>query len=668
MTSRPRDGSTAPTTAADRRYRPELQGLRALASALVVIYHVWFHRVSGGVDVFFVISGFLLTGQLVRAAERGPLGLRARWSRTLLRLLPAATVVLVATVIAGAMILPPNRWAQTVREVVASALFVENWQLAADSVDYSARSNMASVVQHFWSLSIQGQFFVLWPLLIAVVAISLRGVTAGLRSRVTLVLGGVFALSLIYSIALTAENQPLAYFHTVTRLWEFALGGLIALLADRITLPVRAAVAAGWAGVVGLVLCGLVLQVETVFPGYAALWPTGCATLVLLAGRTGSRFGVDRLLVTRPARWLGDISYPLYLWHWPVLVLYLVASDRVNAGPLSGAAVIALSVALAAATHLLVEKPLLHREISTPHGYRLAVAGLTLVVAMAGGWQFVATQMATPVGQVGDAAHPGALALSSGPVAAAPVLPPPVSVYDDWVHTEGWDCTPLARVGTDSCTQPVTFVPTKRIVLVGDSHMQQFTASLLAVAQRNQWQLTTILRGACPFSTASEVDPGDQGCRDWNTAAAAEITEMHPDAVVTLASRDVRTGQTEQTPTGFVQQWQRLDALGIPVIAIRDNPRFDYSVPDCLAQHAAQPDSCGVARDAVYAADPPYRHVPDVPDNVTFVDIADAVCGPTFCPAEIGNVLVYLDDNHLSASYAGSMGRFVGQQVLAALR
>ena len=175
-----------------RRYRPELQGLRALAVALVVVYHVWLNRVSGGVDVFFVISGFLLTGQLARAAERGALDLPRRWSRMLVRLVPSMAVVLVVTAGVAANLLPEGRWPQTFRELVASALFLENWRLAADSVDYAARSNTVSVVQHFWSLSIQGQFFLVWPLLLAVVALAARGSGTRLRQYLSRRGHGVF--------------------------------------------------------------------------------------------------------------------------------------------------------------------------------------------------------------------------------------------------------------------------------------------------------------------------------------------------------------------------------------------------------------------------------------------------------------------------------------------
>ena len=652
-----------------RVHRPELQGLRAVAVTLVVVYHVWFGRVSGGVDVFFVISGFLLTGQLARAAGRGPLELGRRWSRTLVRLVPCAVVVLVATVAAGVLLLPEGRWLQTLREVAAAALFLENWQLAADAVDYAARSNMSSPVQHFWSLSVQGQFFLVWPLLVALVGIAARGDAARMRAHLTVATLGVFAASLTFSVVLTATNQPLAYFHSLTRLWEFALGGLLALTIDGVRLPPRTRVRLGWVGLVGLLACGAVLRVGNVFPGVAALWPTGCAVLVLLAGRTGARWGVDRLLTARPLRYVGDLSYPLYLWHWPVLVFCLVLTGRDRLDLATGAGVVALSVVLAVLTHHLIEEPVPRLPGG---GFRVAVAGLAAVFLAAGLWQVEAMQRAQGTGEVGDIRYPGALALAVGEPEPAPLLPPPVSVYDDWVRIENWDCMPMTRFPMDACTQPVES-PQRRIVVVGDSHAQQLAGLLVPIAERHGWQLTVIARGACPFSTASEVVPDEPDCLAWGESAMAEIADLQPDAVVTLASRDVRPGLTEQTPPGFVARWQQLAQLGIPVLAIRDNPRFDRSMPDCVqsswVQRPGGEDAppCRVDRAAVYAAEPPWTHVPDVPPNVRFLDIADRVCGPAFCPAVIGNVLVYLDDNHLTASYSTSMAPLVEGDVLAAL-
>ncbi|MHA6780555.1 acyltransferase family protein [Pseudonocardia saturnea] len=646
-----------PPVATQRRFRPELQGLRAVAVTLVVVYHVWFGRVSGGVDVFFLITGFLLTGGMLRSTHRAAVPLLRQWAHTLGRLLPAALVVLLSVVVGAAVVLPESRWMQTVREVLASALFLQNWQLAADSVDYTARSNAASVVQHFWSLSIQVQVMLVAPVLMALVVLTARSAGVSPRRHLTILLGGVFVASLTYSVALTAADQPFAYFHTLTRLWEFAFGGLLALVIDRVAVPARIRVRLGWLGLGGLVACGLVLQVGSVFPGYAALWPTGCAALVLLAGDTGSRAGADRLLSSAPLRRLGDLSYPLYLWHWPLLVLAMVWTREDRLGPGVGFAVIGVSLVLAVLTERLVALP---RD-----AFRASVAGLAVVLAATACWQLAAVARTASDGLIGDPVHPGAAAPAD--LAVAGLLPAPAAVTEDWVRIEHWECAPLLRFPHDACRQPVVDEPQRRIVLVGDSHVQQLAGALIPIAERSGWQLISMVYGACPFSTASEVVPDEQTCLDWNDAAAAEIADLRPDAVVTLASRDVRSGLTEKTPSGFVDRWWQLADLGIPVLAVRDNPRFDFSPPDCIQQLGRGNPECGVSREAVYAPDPPYALLADVPPNVSFLDIADAVCDDALCPAERGNVLVYMDDNHLTATYGASMAPVLEEQVRGAL-
>lgn len=658
-------GSAAPATR--DRFRPELEGLRALAVTLIVVHHVWLGRVSGGVDVFFLISGFLLTGQLHRAAARDGLDLRRQWGRAAARLVPTASTVLVAAVVAGALLLPESRWPQTVREIVASALMLQNWQLAADAVDYAARNNTTSVVQHFWSLSIQVQFLLLWPLAVSAVVLASRRARHLLHGRLLLLALGLFVASFWFSVRLTAQDQPLAYFHTLTRLWEFALGALLALLIDRLAPGRRTRVLLGWTGVLGLLACGAVLEVAA-FPGAAALWPTGCAALVLLAGVTGSRAGVDRLLTARPVRYLGGLGFALYLWHWPILVLYLAVSGRQSVGLVDGFAIVAVSLVLAALSHHLVERPLIRARPALRDRARWCAA-MTIAVSIAtAAWQLAAVGRAVvPVAASADA-HPGARALAGAPVVDAPLAPPPVSVYDDWVHLDRWDCAPMTRFPTDVCAQPVAGgPPARRIVVVGDSHLQQLIGTLAPIAQRRGWQLIALVRGACPFSTTPEVVPEDSDCASWLTAAADEITDLRPDAVVTLATRDVRTGRTEQLPPGFVEQWARLDAQGIPVLAVRDNPRFDTSMPECVERNGRASPACGAARESLYGTQPPWAGVFGIPSNVRFLDIAGTVCDPLFCPAEIGNVLVYLDDNHLSATYAATMADLVEEAVAAAL-
>ena len=352
------------------------------------------------------------------------------------RLLPAAVTVLLGTVLAAAVLLPEGRWNQTVREVVAAALFLENWQLAADSVDYAARNNATSVVQHFWSLSIQVQFFLIWPVLVAVVAMVARGAVHRLHTHLSIALLGVFAMSLTYSVALTITNQPLAYFHTLTRLWEFALGGLLALWMGRFPWTREERVAFGWVGVVGLLVCGAVLPVGAVFPGIAALWPTACGGLVLLAGVTRSRYGVDRLLTLRP----GAVRRRPELLPLP---LALAGARPVHGGAGAGRRRVLRrhrrdrGLRDARDPHPPVRRaagaPPPHRASATPTGS--ARSGVAAVLVAAGCWQLVTVQRAHTA-PIGDAAHPGALALVDGPPAEAPLLPAPVSVYDDWVRVD----------------------------------------------------------------------------------------------------------------------------------------------------------------------------------------------------------------------------------------
>ncbi|RZQ60121.1 acyltransferase family protein [Amycolatopsis suaedae] len=648
-----------------RRYRPELQGLRAVAALLVVVYHVWLNRVSGGVDVFFLISGFLLTGQLVRAAAGAGIRWGAMWGRMVRRLFPAALTVLLGVVVASFLLLPENRWFSTIREVAASALYLENWQLVADSADYFAQHGTASPVQHYWSLSIQGQFYLLWPLLVGGLLLLTRS-----RRTLTAVLLAVFAASLLYSVTLTATDQPVAYFDTATRMWEFALGGLLALAVDRITLPRAVRVALGWLGVAGLVSCGLVLQVGTVFPGYAALWPLLSGAAVIAAGSTGSRAGADRWLSARPVRHLGDLSYALYLWHWPVLVLFLVATGRDEPGLAGGAAVIGLSLLLAAATHHLVERPAQARQWGA---VTLAAATLLPVLAVTGGWQAVATGKArTYAATVDNPDHPGARAKEPGFTywgSADPDLAPSlVTLPQDYATIPEEQCGIAPRhPELTVCTTGELDTPQRRIVVAGDSHAQQFVAALQPAAQRRNWQIITMVRGGCPFSTDSETVPGDQPCMDWNAAVADEIVELRPDLVFTIATRDVRVDATEYTPPGYVNQWRKVDAAGIPVLAVRDNPRFGSPPVACVESRGPASPECATPRAQLYAPDPPYTAVADLPPGVAFADFSDYFCEADVCPPVIGNVLVYLDDNHVSATYMATMSEAVEQAVVRVL-
>lgn len=663
----------APTVPSPRKWRPEIQGLRALACTLVVVYHVWLDRISGGVDAFFVITGFLITGQLFRARSRGRIEFRPMWARVIKRLFPVALTVLLVTLAVSVLVLPQARWLQTIREVLAATLYVENWRLAFDSADYFVQHNESSVVQHFWSLSIQGQFYLVWPLLVALVAVVAR---RWLRPALAAVLVLVFAGSLWFSVWLTGTDQPLAYFHSLTRAWEFALGGLLALTIDAIALPRLVRILLGWAGVAGLVSCGLVFQVGTVFPGYQALWPTLSAGLVIAAGATGSRIGADRILAAHPLRYLGNLSYALYLWHWPILVFYLLARGRAEVGVRGGAAIIAMALALSVVTYHLIEKPVRDSRIGvrTRWGaYRFAALAMIPMLTATLAWQLAADHLvrSRTLTASGDPDHPGALALTDGFVyhgaKNATLAPSFIAAPEDWAVIDTCEQSPRGAE-LQICTSTPAGPVEKRIVIVGDSHPTQFVAALLPIAQQSNWQLIVLSRGGCPFSTESEIDPGDSECKDWNAAATQEILELRPDAVFTTATRDVRIGLTEITPPGFIAQWRALATENIPVLAVRDNPRYDTSPSACVEADGPDAPQCATPRAELYAPDPPYTYRDDIiPPNVSFLDSSGYYCTPEICPPVIGNVLLYLDNNHLTATYLSTMAPVVGEAIEQAM-
>src|SRR3712207_2383783 len=366
MTISEQQPARAPDRAIGRRYRAEIDGLRALAVALVVVYHVFSGRVSGGVDVFLVLSGFFLVEALSRQVDRtGQVQVLSTLSRTLSRLVPAPLVVLTATVVASALVVPQTRWRKIAGHLLSAVTFTENHRLVREAVDYSASNAAASPMQHFWSLSIQLQVLLVGPVVVAVGAAALRRSRGRWDGRavvvaaVALVTAGSFA----WSVVSTAANQQVAYFSTLPRLWELGVGALVALLLVDRRPPRSTGVVLGWGGVLALIACGAVLDGAHQFPGWQAAWPVLCAVAVIVAGDSGGRAGVHRALSRPAARWLGRVSYTLYLWHWPVLVLYLVRSGRDTPSLLGALAVIALSLVLAAVTHRLVERP----EIGRAH-------------------------------------------------------------------------------------------------------------------------------------------------------------------------------------------------------------------------------------------------------------------------------------------------------------
>ena len=668
---------------AESGYRPEVQGLRALAVLMVVSYHVWLGRVSGGVDIFLLISAFLMTLSFARKVEGGqPLRLLSHWLHLLKRLLPAVVVVILGVLAGTRVVLPQSRWPDVLDQAWASLLYRQNWLLADTAVDYYAQDHAgASPLQHFWSLSIQGQVFLLWPLVFAAAALLLRflrrtplGERVSYSALLAAAFGAIFAVSLVFSIEQTATNQSYAYFDTRTRLWEFALGSLLALALPHLKPGKALRLVLGWGGLAAMLSCGLLLTVDRSFPGFIALWPTLAAAAIIVAGQSGSRVGVDRFLTWKPLVDLGDNSYALYLWHWPLLVLSLAATGITTPNLIQGLAIVAASMVLAVLTTRFVETPLREWHWPQRRAWRTAVVIAACGALLAGPvsmWESKLLADEAAAAAQPRELTPGAAALApenaGKPTPDAKIIPAPVAMKNEWADIDGL-CT-AGNVPADpllaGCLQnssPDTV--TKRIVVLGDSHAQQYMAALGPIARNRGWEVVALLKGNCRFG--GESPDRDAECNAFNRASAQYVLDHKPDAVFTVASLTHKDVPFETEVPQYLEGIKAFTDAGMDVVGVRDNPRFTMDMPECVQKHGPEAPKCRVPLQESLAASSPLDAYRGKVPRLHLMDLSDFICAGGICPAVVGNVYVYKDDNHLTKTYVQSMVPMFEQRLLAA--
>jgi peptidoglycan/LPS O-acetylase OafA/YrhL len=687
-----------------RGFRPDIQGLRAIAVTLVVIYHVRPSLLPGGfagVDVFFVISGYLITGHLWRGYQKtGSVTLLDFWGRRARRLVPAAALVLLATWIGARLVAPVTELGAIAAQVRASALYVQNWQLAGDAVNYLAATSPATPVQHFWSLSVEEQFYLVWPLLFGIAALvtvvagrrrarrarhaagSIIGRRAGLITVAALTTALV-ACSLAYSIYDTRTNPAAAYFVTTTRMWELGIGGLLAMIPDRYGKQIGRHGWLGWVGLAAVIASAFTLSGTTAFPGWIALLPVLGAAALIAGGSADGRLGPAPLTSTRPMVFLGGISYSLYLWHWPIINLYSDWRGK-DPGLLSGPVIVAVSVLLAWLTKIFVEDKVRLSPVFTGHGWRSVSVALAAVVPVA----LVTVYLASPVtwnGRLPAAGYPGAAALASttsARVPAEPILPPIVDATADMPKYWLDNCLD-ANLSTAEkvCTFGDTKNPALTVAMVGDSIAGNWFPALEEIALQRHWKLVTDLHGSCEWTSAmlfNEITNSQfTACHTWGQATLNSLIKtIKPNVVITSGLPENGT-MADPAPgpaafkaigAGMAQYWTDLEKHGISVVAIKETPLIDFPVPDCIAKYGQTAPECTVSRAKAIPPDPPtIRAAKDTGGKVKVVNMDNFICGPTQCPPVVGNVLVYLDGRHLTAAYAMSLTKYLEPRLLKAL-
>ncbi|PID00872.1 acyltransferase family protein [Sporosarcina sp. P29] len=640
----------------NKRFRPEIEGVRTVATLLIAIYHIWFGRVSGGIDVFFVISGYLMTLSIISRIERtGSVNFIEYFLNLMRRLLPQATIVLIFTGVFAVILLPQFEWGEIIAHMMASTFYFENWRLALDSVDYLAKDNFASPFQHFWSLSVQGQFYLIWPALLASIYYLARKF---LKTPVYKTLLGsliiVFICSLVLSVYQTNVNQPFAYFNTFTRIWEFSIGGIFALLSPYLFFNKRWSVVLGWLGLAIIGLTGILFPVSTVFPGYLALIPISGVLLILIASESITIYGVNRFLSTKPLIYLGSLTYGVYLWHWPLLIFYrsYMETETVPLG--DGILLLMTTFVLSMISTKLVEKPVQKLGRNQKNGKLLVVLSTMVVLACSSIFSISAyIEEATASSDiVQEQDYPGAQSnqFNMKPVSHVDLIPSPSEIKTDLpVFYNDLECQSANLTEVRKCSYGVLKDFDFTLALVGGSHSGHWFPALIELAEEMNFKIDLYSHDGCRFTDEDPRGNLTKACIPWNSNLIDTLLEDPPDLVFTTSTVNKRP----KVPRGFVNQWKKLEGV-TTIFAIRDNPRMQEIIPICL-EKADDPLECSVPRDQAIAKDTPWEVTEGIPSNVFFADLTNSFCDETTCYPVIGNIIVYRDDNHITAQFAKTL-------------
>ncbi len=685
---------------AERAFRPDVEGLRAVAVGLVVLFHAgvtWLPGGYVGVDVFFVLSGFLITGLLLReAASTGTVSIGGFYARRARRILPASMLVIVVTVLASHWLLNFVRAQQVYADARWAAGFLANVRFSAVGTDYLQASAPPSALQHYWSLAVEEQFYLVWPLLILLVVKLMP------RDRMRFGVGAVLVVlssgSFAWCLVQTAQAATEAYFSAVTRAWELGVGALLAVGAGLLRrLPRILGRWLSWLGVAGVVASAAVFTERTAFPGSAALLPVLGTALVVAGGTVDPGGGAEVLLRRRPLQWLGAMSFSLYLWHWPVLVV----GTALHGGRLStssGLALVAVSLVVAVLTFHLLENPVRRSPRLVARSSNSLGFGALALVAVLFACNVLISDAATAravavaaardrlsgatleAGGSGVGPHLRGVAASVATSARVQRLPPDVTpaLGELTAHASPANFDGCLVYARKTSSPPCRYgdVRSKRtVVLFGDSHAAQWLPALDVTGTRQGFALVLLTKSLCPFPSVTVYNKVDKRpfreCDDWRSWALRRIRTLHPALVVVSSTAyGVSLPSAPHSQDGLASAWtagarttlRRIKAAAGRVVLLGDAPVMSAEPAQCLADHPGRIDTC---------AQPTTRAVREVHDGLQrrvakntgtpYVDVFDWFCTRTVCPMVVNGVVTHVDRWHLTADYATLLAKPLGR-------
>lgn len=638
-------------TATHGWYRRDITGMRSLAIVPVVVFHAGATAIPGGfigVDMFYVISGFLITTILLREAEKtGRIALGSFWAKRIRRLVPALVVTVVFTLIVGALLGSVLSWDTLALQGAASVLYVANILFWRESTNYFDTGSGLSPFLHMWSLGVEEQFYVLWPLLL-IGGIWLAARRFSLRSVLLVAFGVVFVLSLALSIVITPVSPNAAFYLLPTRAWEFAGAGLLALLPTGVVLRSRlAASAAGVGGVLVLVFGFVFLSESDAYPGYLALVPFVGTMLLLIAG-AGARSILAPVLESRLFVWVGNVSYSWYLWHWPLIVF---AKELLPGSAWAMAFAALLSLGVGALSYSYIEQPLRFRPFLAASVRRTYVVGISATAATV------------------------VVALGVYAAGAAMMGGEPMRTYAKAAETlPARDCADgvIERVGeVDAC---VLGDPAgeKTLAVIGDSHAGHWRQAFETLAAQSGYRLVFRWLSSCPSIDVPVTDlqgVSDPKCQPFRDQTQKILEAVRPDVVVISNANayDGRirgdrgehlslTEQQERWRVGTGQQIEWARGLGAGVGVVLDNPRMLFNPTACLSTLGASPSECESswddAHELIRTFDQATREAIDDESVTSTFSTDEVICGGPVCRAMDAGIPIYQDQSHLSEMWA----------------
>ncbi|OBC10261.1 acetyltransferase [Mycobacterium sp. 852013-50091_SCH5140682] len=705
------DSCAAPAAMGTRKsgfYRHDLDGLRGIAIALVAVFHVWFGRVSGGVDVFLALSGFFFGGKLLRTALTPGASLSAvpEVVRLVRRLLPALVVVLAAAAVLTILIQPETRWETFADQSLASLGYYQNWELASTAANYLRAGEAVSPLQHIWSMSVQGQFYIAFLALIFGFAYLCRKVFGRyLRTAFVVLLSTLTVASFVYAIIAHNIDQATAYYNSFARAWELLLGALVGAVVPLVRWPMWLRTVVATIALAAILSCGAFIDGVKEFPGPWALVPVGATILFIVSAAnlmtgTGSDDRLplpNRMLATKPFVSLGSMAYSLYLWHWPLLIFWLSYTGHSHTNFIEGTVVLLISGVLAWLTTHYVEEPLrlqksaksatparaipLRTRLKRPTivlGSGVALLGVALTATSFTWREHVTVQRANGKELAGLSArdYPGARALLNHErVPKLPMRPTVLEAKDDLPATTLDGCiSDFSNADVITCTYGDKDA-TRTIALAGGSHAEHWITALDLLGRLHNFKVVTYLKMGCPLTTEEvPLVMGDNRpypkCHQWNDEVMSRLIADRPAYVFTTSTRPWNIKPGDVMPGTYIGIWETLSKNNIPVLAMRDTPWLvrdgqPFFPADCLAK-GGDAVSCGVKRSEVLSdRNPTLDFVGQFP-LLKPLDMSNAVCRKDYCRVVEGNVLLYHDSHHISTTYMRTMTGELGRQMAAA--